>query len=232
MSEARPVRLMLAGSTGLVGRTMMQRMVGEEGFELIALSRREVKLPRGARMQMRLADTSLWPEVVHQLRPEVLICALGTTWRKAGRDEEKFRAVDEKLVLELGKAAKEAGVEHFIFVSSVGADPQAKPLYLRVKGEVERALARLSFRRLDILRPGLLRGRREGDLRPLEKLGILVSPLADLALHGHRRKYRSIAVERVVEAILGLATERAGGRFIHEHDSLLFAARRLSGHSE
>lgn len=225
-----PVRLMLAGATGLVGRTLMERVSGDPDFELVALSRREVKLP--SRTQMRLADTSLWPEVVHQLRPDVLICALGTTWRKAGRDEDKFRAVDERLVMELAKAAKEAGVEHFIFVSSVGADPQAKQLYLRVKGEVERALGRLSFRRLDILRPGLLRGRRQGDLRFLESIGIAVSPLADLALHGRRRKYRSIGVGRLVEAILGLARERASGRFIHEHDSMLFAAKRFAGRHE
>ena len=56
MSELHwPVRLMLAGSTGLVGRTLMERISGEKDFELVALSRREVKLP--SRTQMRVSSS-------------------------------------------------------------------------------------------------------------------------------------------------------------------------------
>jgi uncharacterized protein YbjT (DUF2867 family) len=224
MSDAHPIRLLLVGSTGMVGRAIMERLAGDPEFDLIALARREIKLPSGT--QMRLADSSLWPEVIDQVRPEVIVCALGTTWRKAGRDEEAFRAVDEQLVLSVARAAKDAGVAHFVFISSVGADPLSKTLYPRVKGEVERALIKLGFKRLDILRPGLLRGVRRGDLRFLESLGIVLSPVLDLLLHGGRRKFRSIGLVRLIDAIVGLSREKAGGRFIHEHDSLLFAAKK------
>ena len=36
-------------------------------------------------------------------------------------------------------------------------------IYLRLKGEMEAALAGLGFDRLDIVRPGLLRGRARAD---------------------------------------------------------------------
>lgn len=222
-----PIRLGLVGSTGLLGRAMMEKLVGREDFDLMAISRREVPLPEGARMQMRLGPVELWPDILDTTRPEVLICALGTTWNKAGHDEEAFRSVDEKLVLDVAAAAKEAGVWHFIFVSSVGADPLSKSLYLRVKGEVEAALAKMRFKRLDIVRPGLLRGVRRGETRPVEGLGRLASPLADLLLQGGKRRYRSISVHVLVEAILGLAREKAGGRFIHEYDALRRAAHRF-----
>lgn len=224
MSDAHPIRLLLVGSTGMVGRAIMERLAGDPEFDMIALARREVKLPSGT--QMRLADTSLWPEVIDHVRPEVIVCALGTTWRKAGRDEEAFRAVDEQLVLSVARAAKDAGTEHFVFISSIGADPLGKTLYLRVKGEVERALGKVGFKRLDILRPGLLRGVRRGDLRFLESLGIVLSPVLDLLMYGRRKKFRSIGVERLIDAIVGLSREKAGGRFIHEHESLLFAAKK------
>ena len=48
-------------------------------------------------------------------------------------------------------------------------------------GEAEQGLGRLGIPRLDILRPGLLRGPRE-ELRVGEKIGMLVSPLADLLM--------------------------------------------------
>ena len=221
-----PVKLALFGSTGLVGRAVMDELVGNTDFRLTAVARREVPLPRGARMEMRLAPTELWGEVIDTIQPDVLVCALGTTWRKAGGDEEAFRAVDEKLVLDVARAAKAADVRHFILVSSIGASIASKATYLRVKGEVETAVSKLHFKRLDILRPGLLRGLRQGETRPAEGMGRIASPLADLFLHGKNRRYRSISAHRLAEAILGLASEKAGGKFIHEHDALLRAAHR------
>jgi len=112
-----------------------------------------------------------------------------------------------------------------IAVSSVGADPAAKNFYLRVKGEVEQQLGRVGIPRLDILRPGLLRGARE-ELRPAERLGMIASPLADLFLHGQYSKYRSIQADVVARAIVGLTREKMAGRFVFEHDAILRAASR------
>jgi uncharacterized protein YbjT (DUF2867 family) len=224
MSE--PVKLALFGSTGLVGRTIMEELVGNGDFRLTAVARREVPLPQGARMEMRLAPSELWPEVIETVKPDVLVCALGTTWRKAGRDADAFRAVDHRLVMEVAQAAKAQGVPHFIFISSVGASLASKALYLQVKGEVEIALGKLHFKRLDILRPGLIRGSRHDDMRLAEGIGRIVSPIADLFLQGNSRRYRSITVHRLAEAILGLALEKAGGKFIHEHDALVRVVHR------
>jgi hypothetical protein len=90
-------------------------------------------------------------------------------------------------------------------------------------------VTKLRFRRLDILRPGLLRGARANDPRPLERLAMLASPLADLLLQGDRKRYRSIDARSVAAAALQLAREKAAGRFVHENDAILRAARRLAG---
>jgi uncharacterized protein YbjT (DUF2867 family) len=115
-----------------------------------------------------------------------------------------------------------------IVVSSVGADSGSRNRYLRVKGEMEQGLAKLDFKRLDILRPGLIRGRR-AERRKAERLGMWLSPLADMLLHGPYRKYRSISAASLSKAILLLAKEKAGGRFVHEYDSLRRATRRAGG---
>ena len=116
-----------------------------------------------------------------------------------------------------------------MLVSSVGANVLGKAHYLRVKGEAEAAVSKLKFRRLDILRPGLLRGHRTGERRPLERLALLASPVSDLLLHGERRRYRSIDAAMVAAAALQCAREKAAGRFVHEHEAILRAARRLEG---
>ena len=224
MSEV--TRIALVGASGLVGQGLLRLAVGRSDLRIVAIARREIPLPAGARMEVLVADTSGWDDAIAAARADVLVCALGTTWRKAGKDEAAFRAVDEQLVLACARAAKAAGIRQTIVITSVGADLAAKNLYLRVKGEVEQALGKLRLPRLDIVRPGLLRGPRS-ERRPAERLAQLVGPLGDLLLlHGKYRKYRSIRADTLARAIIGLTREKAGGRFVHEHDALLRAARK------
>lgn len=224
MSEAP--RLLLLGTTGLIGGRALTLAAQLGGHQLLGLSRREVSFPRGARIEMLVADPAGWDEAVHTLRPDIVINALGTTRAKAG-SQEAFRAVDHDLVLTVAAAAKQAGAQQLVHVSSVGASAHASAFYLKVKGQVEDALRKLAFRRLDILRPGLLRGARENDARLAEQLAKIASPVTDRFLRGSARKYRSIAASNVALAALQATRERAAGTFVHEHDALLLLASRL-----
>ncbi len=212
-------RILLVGATGLIGRTLIGRTPELHDIAIQGLARREMEFPKGARVELVLADPSEWDEVVRMIAADAVICALGTTQRKAG-SEEAFRAVDHDLVLTVARAAKAAGTRSFVLVSSVGADTGARNFYLRTKGEVERDLRALKFSRLDILRPGLLRGKREGDTRFLEGLGQFFAPLFNLFLHRSWKKYRSIPADDVVTAALQCTGEKADGQFVHEYDSL------------
>jgi uncharacterized protein YbjT (DUF2867 family) len=230
MSE--PLRIALAGATGMVGRRVMETAVGRTDLRLVGLARRETALPAGARMELFVAEPDKWGEVFEAMRPRALICALGTTWKKAGADQAAFRAVDYDLVLATARAAKASGVERFVVVSSVGAAISAKQFYLKVKGEMERDLAKVGFDRLDILRPGLLRGPRGDDRRPLERFGIMLGPAANLFLHGKNRAYRSIDAQLVARAALALSLRKARGKFVHDNDGIIRAARELPEHAE
>ena len=224
MSE--PLRIALVGASGLVGSQIVRLCVGREDVRLSAIARTELPLPPGARMEVFVADPDKWGEVIEALRPTAVICAIGTTWKKAGKDEAAFRTVDQELVIAVARAAKAHGVERFVSVSSVGADPHSKTFYLKVKGETDRDLAKVGIGRLDVLRPGLLRGSRD-ELRPGEKLAMLASPLINPFLGGQWRAYRAIPAETVARAALYLAMRPARGRFVHDHDAILRAARSL-----
>jgi uncharacterized protein YbjT (DUF2867 family) len=228
MSEPRsigPVRIALVGATGLVGRRVIELASAGDDVRIVGIARREVPLPPGARMEMFVAEPAKWGEVLDAVRPRALICALGTTWKKAGRDEAAFRAVDYDLVLATADMAKRAGVPNMVVVSAAGADAHSKSLYMRVKGEAEEALSRVGFKRLDILHPGLLRGTRTDDLRFAERAAIIAAPLIDPLLSGSWQRFRSIDAGLVAEAALGLALRRAGGRFTHDNEAMRRAAR-------
>lgn len=224
-----PRRMCLVGATGLTGMTLIEQAVSRSDVRIVGVARREARLPKGARMEMLLAEPAGWADAIAAARADVLVCALGTTWDKSGRDEAAFRAVDLDLVLACARAAKAAGIPQMIVVSSVGADPASKNRYLRIKGEMEVALGKVGLARLDILRPGLIRGRRVGERRPAERLAMLLAPAADLLLHGKWRKYRSIPVDTLARVIFALAREKVPGRFLHEHAAMTYVLRRAGG---
>jgi uncharacterized protein YbjT (DUF2867 family) len=217
-------RLCLVGASGLVGAAVIEESIRRPDVRIIGVARREVPLPAGARLEILVGGTGEWPTLIEAAHGDVLVCALGTT-RKAAGSDEAFRAVDHDLVLETARSARAAGIDRMILVSSVGADAESTNLYLRTKGEVEKALGELGFARLDILRPGLLRGRRIED-RPLEMAGQVIAPLADLLVfHARLRRFRSIAAVRLAQVILALSGEEAPGIFVHEHDSMAAVLR-------
>lgn len=227
-SAKRSLHMVLVGATGLIGREVMARTGDHPDIRLTAIARREVTLPEGARMEMIIADPKGWGDVIKQLAPDVLVCALGTTWNKAGREEAAFQAVDLDLVLACAQGASEARVRQFIGVSSTGADRFSKNFYLRTKGEMEQAVKKLAFGRVDMLRPGLLRGKRGSDRRRKERLAIIASPFIDPFLGGSLRQYRSIPAGTVADAIYAMTQMNADGRFVHDNDGIRAAILRAS----
>ncbi len=220
-----PERIAMIGATGLIGRSVIMASSASDTARIVGVARREVPLPPGARMEMFVAEPDKWGEVLDAIKPRALICALGTTWKKAGRDEEAFRAGEQKLVIDTATAAREAGVLNMVLVSSAAAEPGSKTFYLRIKGETEKMASGLGFKRLDILRPGLLRGARPDDTRVLEKLAMIAAPLIEPILPERFQMYRSIDADLVAQAALGLALRRAPGRFTHDNEAILRAAR-------
>ena len=211
-------RIVIAGGTGLIGKQVVAELAGLGVSETHMLSRSSgATLPLS--IKQHVAPTEIWPEIVGELKPEIAICALGTTMKVAG-SKAAFRAVDHDLVLDFAKAARAAGAQQFICVSSVGASADSANVYLQTKGDVEAALRALDFGRLDILRPGLLTGGTRTESRLGESLATLISPLSDLLMLGPLSKYRSTPSSRVAHAIVTLALGGGHGRFIHENDSI------------
>jgi len=224
MSDRVP--LLLVGATGLVGSAVIAATATHPDVRLAALARREAVLPPGARLEMLVADPADWAAAIARARPDVVAIALGTTIAAQGGDRQAFRRVDHDLVLDVARAARGAGTRQVILVSSVGADPASRNFYLSVKGEVERDLTAMNFSRLDILRPGMLRGARGGAPRRAERLGQIVAPLIDPLLLGGLARYRSVHARQVAAAIIALAAQPGRGRHVHASVDIHRLARK------
>ncbi|ATW04173.1 NAD(P)H-binding protein [Sphingorhabdus sp. YGSMI21] len=212
-------KILIVGATGLIGGLLTRKLV-EQGRDktLHLLLRRPYREDVGkAKIHVQLQEN--WPATIAKIKPDIVISCLGSTRKKAGSKEE-FAAVDRDLVGAVAAAAKATGARQFIAISSTMADSSASSFYLKTKGEAEDLMRAQNFDRLDIIRPGLLRGERANDNRLGERLAIAASPVMDMLLHGKFRRFRSILASDVAEAILVLTGDKAPGAFIHENDDV------------
>lgn len=153
------MKLLLLGASGLVGSRTLKLSLSNEAFsEVIAPTRKALAPsdrlvnPVGSRIE-ELAPTLM------SRKPDVVICALGTTQAIAG-SKEAFRHVDYELPIAIGKAAHSAGVETYAIVTAAGSSVDSAAFYYRTKGEVERDIQQIGFRSLTICRPSLISGKR------------------------------------------------------------------------
>ncbi|MCL7461142.1 oxidoreductase [Pseudomonas sp. NW5] len=209
MSNPSPHRILIVGASGLSGEHLLDRALSEPSIEqVLAPSRRPLAAhPRLCNPQGELQ--SLLPQLAGPI--DTAFCCLGSTLREAG-SEQALRRIEHDLVLACAQRARDLGARHFILVSALGADPQARNGYSRIKGEAEQVLIEQHWPQLTIARPALLLGPRR-----TPRLGEqLAAPVARL-LPG---KWRAISAARLARALWRLALETQPGVRIVESDEL------------
>ena len=211
--------VLIVGATGLVGNECVRQFGTHPAFQrVVVLARRS--LPReicSATVHEHMVEFDKLQGYAALFSVTHVLSALGTTIRRAG-SKARFRVVDHDYVLAAARLGAQQGAPHFLLVSSLGADAASRVFYSRVKGEVEAAVAQLSYRSVTIVRPSLLLGERQ-DFRLGE---VLTKPLAFLA----PAKYRPVHARSVAAALLQAAlADQPGTRIIDSREIHAFAAR-------
>jgi uncharacterized protein YbjT (DUF2867 family) len=210
---------LLAGTTGFVGGLLLDALLAAPEYSRVYAITRRPTSREHPRLANRIVNFDRIETDLKGLAAQDAYCCLGTTISAAGT-EEAFRKVDIDCVMAFARAAKNAGVQRFVVVTSAGADSASKNFYLRVKGEVEGLLCGVGFQSLDIIQPGLLLGWRT-QMRPLEMVGRLLMPIGNLFLTGEREKFRGIAAGKVALAMLGAARSQRRGVYRYTYRGIL-----------
>ncbi|KAJ4299013.1 Protein fmp52, mitochondrial [Kalmusia sp. IMI 367209] len=160
----------LAGSTGLVGSHILSTLLAHPSITSVyAYARRSPPNPTASTKLFHIpsAETDKWPsQFPRESNPKIFLSALGTTKGAAGSVEAQ-RKIDLDLNYDLAKAAKDAGVECYVLISTAGATSSSMFPYTKMKGQLEDKVKELGFKHTVILRPGLIQGTRE-ESRPAE----------------------------------------------------------------
>ena len=212
--------MIVAGATGLIGSHIAQQL-NDPQQQVTLLSRRKMSPPY-AHQQINVDYFTTGQLPASTSSQDTVFCALGTTIRKAG-SKSAFEQVDLTLVVELATAAKAAGFQKFVVVSSLGVKPDTTNFYLATKAKMEAALTDLGFASLVIVRPSLLLGER-AEFRMGERFAEIVATLLSPIFKGKLARYRPVQAADVAKAMIHLATQKTGPVTVVESESIRLLA--------
>lgn len=212
-AAAHPLRLLLLGATGAVGREVLAQALADPRVGQVIAPTRRALAPQ-ARLLNPVTDFQPLDATAPWWQADAVVCALGTTINVAG-SQPAFAAVDRDLVIDTARLARQAGATRMALNTALGTSPKGN-FYLRTKAEAEEGVRALGYPSLTIVRPSLIVAEREA-VRPGELAGLWVSRALGPLIP---RRYRPVAAARIARALLDAAVQGAPGEHVIESERL------------
>lgn len=159
------MKVILIGSTGLVGSEVLKLLIADQTVTEVVTPVRTLQ-PAHTKQKVIVYDFDKCESIAEFQNADAIICTLGTTIKKV-KTKEAFRKVDFEYPFNFAKMGKSLGIKHFLLNSAMGANAHSKIFYNQVKGEIENEIRKLNFDKYTIVRPGLIGGDRQ-ESRPGE----------------------------------------------------------------
>jgi uncharacterized protein YbjT (DUF2867 family) len=214
--------LLLTGATGLVGSTVLRRLVAE-GVPVRCLVRDPRRL--GAlrvRVQIALGDLTDPPSFRNAMRGVETVVHLAAAIRdqRRGSIEELNGIATWRMV----DAAERQGVERFVFFSALGASPHHRTRLLRAKALAEQTVSEAELRST-VFAPSIIYAPGDPWLTLLERMALL--PVMPVSGRG-RAVFQPIWAEDVADCIVVNLREGGAGR----HERIELAGPETLSHSD
>lgn len=197
----------IIGASGLIGSCIVDELLVTTDNKITVISRRPLGFSN-SRMHELIVDFTNQSDLNKALKGiDAVFVAIGTTQKKMKGDLVAYRKVDYDIPVAVAEACVINNVPKLLLVSSVGADSSSSNFYLRLKGEVEDAIAKMSIPYIGIFQPSLLLGDRK-EFRLGEKISQFIMPIFSFAIPS---KYKPIAASYVAKAMILAAKHDATG---------------------
>ena len=206
----------------MVGREILRLLLDHPSYERIhSLVRRAKEPPNAGKLVEHVVDFDALPDLP---RTDDVYIALGTTMKVAG-SEAAFRRVDCDYVVAIARAALASGASRLGVVSALGADPESRIFYNRVKGEMQQRVLSLGYKNVVIAQPALLLGDRDALGQPKRTGEALAQRVLRPLSAAIPPRYRPISARDVAAALVTRILADEGG-------SVIIPSREMLGASQ
>jgi uncharacterized protein YbjT (DUF2867 family) len=212
--------LLLTGATGLVGSTLLGRLLAE-GTEVRCLVRDPRRLgARRVRVQIALGDLTDPPSFRNALRGVHTVVHLAASVRDQPRGSiEELNGVATWRMVE---AAERQGVERFVFFSALGASTHHRTRLLRAKALAEQAVREANVRSI-VFAPSIVYAPGDPWLTLLERIALLpVMPVSGRGRAVFQPIWADDVAACVVAALRGDRRDGSGAGMSTDRDHLRY----------
>ena len=198
--------LLLTGATGLVGSTVLRRLLAE-GSQVRCL----VRDPKGlgadrVRVQIALGDLTDPPSFRNAMRGVHTVVHLAASIRDQPRGSiEELNGIATWRMVE---AAQRQGVERFVYFSALGASTHHRTRLLRAKALAEQAVREADMQTI-VFAPSIIYAPGDPWMTLLERMSLL--PLMPVSGRG-RALYQPIWAQDVADCVVAALRAQDGPR--------------------
>ena len=162
----------ILGITGVTGSLLAKHLFDDERFEKVISFHRRPSGLQHPKLEEHVIDMFELEKHQEAFKADVVFCCVGTTQSKTS-DRETYKKIDYGIPLAAAKLCVTNDIKRLIVISAMGADPESRVFYNRLKGEMERDVLVIKPNNTYFLEPALLAADRE-EKRTAEKIGIAV----------------------------------------------------------
>jgi uncharacterized protein YbjT (DUF2867 family) len=214
----RTKQVTLFGGTGLIGGFLLDLLLADKTISKVRVVTRKPLVKQHDKMEVFEIDFSKPEEIERSIGDsKVVFSCIGTTQAQVRGDKKAYRKIDYDIAHNIALGCKTKQVDHFLFVSSAGANSGSSNFYMGLKGEIDDAVLNLKLNATTIFRPSLLLGKRT-TFRPGERLAQIIMPLFSFLMP---TKLKAIRGERVAKAMFDQSKLKNIGNRVIENKALL-----------
>jgi uncharacterized protein YbjT (DUF2867 family) len=215
------MRVVLYGASGMVGGGALRACLQDKSVtEVLAIGRSRVQNSAPKLRQLVLPDLCNYAKVSEQLKGyDACFYCLGVS--ALGMSEEAYQKVTYDFTMAAAQALlKQSPAMTFVFVSGSGADSSegGRVMWARIKGKTENALLKMPFRKVHVLRPGMIQPVHGATSRTTSYriIYVMMAPLMPLLRSLMPRKITTTDV--VGQAMLKLAKDGSQQKLLTNAD--------------
>lgn len=192
----------MLGGSGFIGRYIVKRLAA--GADVVAVGCRNAEAAKFLKpmgdvgqvvpLNVAIGDEALLPAFL--AGNDALVNCVGIL-RESG--SQTFDLVHHTGPARLARFAREAGVERFVHISAIGADPRSSSAYARTKAAGEQAV-RDAFPTVTILRPSVVFGPEDQFFNRFAAMA-MISPVLPL-IGGGKTRFQPVYVGDVADSVV------------------------------